>query len=52
MQQYLGYHESNIEEIKSDKKLADDAKDEIIKWEKENIKIGQSMIDKINKKIK
>ena len=52
MQQYLGYHESNIEEIKSDEKLADDAKDEIIKWEKENIKLGQSMIDKINKKIK
>ena len=52
MQQYLGYHESNIEEIKSNEKLADDAKDEIIKWEKENIKLGQSMIDKINKKIK
>ena len=26
--------------------------DEIIKWEKDNIKLGQSMIDKINKKIK
>ena len=48
---YLEYHRNNIEEIEKGD-LADDVKKNIIAWEERNIKVGQQMIAKIDKKLK
>ena len=48
---FLEYHRNNIEEIEKGD-LADDVKKNIIVWEERNIKVGQQMIDKIDKKLK
>ena len=48
---YLEYHRNHIEEMEKGD-LADDIKKNIIIWEERNIKVGQQMIDKIDKKLK
>ena len=48
---YIEYHRNNIEEVKKGD-LADDVKKNIIVWEERNIKVGQQMIAKIDKKLK
>ena len=48
---YIEYHRNNIEELKKGD-LADDIKKNIIVWEERNIKVGQQMIAKIDKKLK
>ena len=48
---YIEYNRNNIEEIKKGD-LADDVKKNIIVWEERNIKVGQQMIAKIDKKLK
>ena len=48
---YLDYHRNHIEEIEKGD-LADDVKKNIIVWEERNIKVGQQMIAKIDKKLK
>ena len=48
---YLEYHRNHIEEIEKGD-LADDVKKNIIIWEERNIKVGQQMIDKIDKKLR
>ncbi len=47
----IEYHKNNMEEIEKGD-LADDVKKNIIVWEERNIKVGQQMIDKIDKKLK
>ena len=49
-QAMLDWHKNNIEEIKNSE-LADDVKENIIQWEHQNISVGESMLDKINKKL-
>ena len=48
----LDWHKNNLEEIKNDTKLAEDLKENVIQWELQNISVGESMLDKIKKKIK
>jgi len=48
----LIWHRNNLEEIKNNKKLAEDLKENVIQWELQNISVGESMLDKIKKKIK
>ena len=48
----LDWHNNNLEEIKNDTKLAADIKESAIQWELQNISVGESMLDKIKKKIK
>jgi len=48
----LDWHKNNLEEIKNDTKLAKDLKESAIQWELQNISVGESMLDKIKKKIK
>ena len=48
----LDWHRNNLEEIKNDTKLAEDLKENVIQWELQNISVGESMLDKIKKKIK
>ena len=48
---HLDYHRNHIEEIEKGD-MADDVKKNIIVWEERNIKVGQQMIDKIDKKLK
>ena len=47
----IEYHRNHIEEIEKGD-LADDVKKNIFVWEEMNIKVGQQMIDKIDKKLK
>ena len=48
----LDWHKNNLEEIKNDTKIAEDLKENVIQWELQNISVGESMLDKIKKKIK
>ena len=48
----LDWHKNNLEEIKKDTKIAEDLKENVIQWELQNISVGESMLDKIKKKIK
>jgi hypothetical protein len=48
----LDWRRNNLEEIKNDTKLAEDLKENVIQWELQNISVGESMLDKIKKKIK
>ena len=48
----LDWHKNNIEEIKNDTKLPEDLKENVIQWELQNIAVGESILDKIKKKIK
>ncbi len=48
----LDWHKNNLEEIKNDTKIAEDLKKNVIQWELQNISVGESMLDKIKKKIK
>ena len=48
----IDWHKNNLEEIKNDTKLAEDLKENVIQWELQNISVGESMLDKIKKKIK
>ena len=48
----LDWHRNNLEEIKKDTKIAEDLKENVIQWELQNISVGESMLDKIKKKIK
>ena len=48
----LDWHKNNLEEIKNDTKIAEDLKENVIQWELQNISVGESILDKIKKKIK
>ena len=48
----LDWHKNNLEEIKNDTKIAEDLKENVNQWELQNISVGESMLDKIKKKIK
>ena len=48
----LDWHRNNLEEIKKDTKIAEDLKENVIQWELQNISVGESILDKIKKKIK
>ena len=48
----LDWHKNNLEEIKKDTKIAEDLKENVIQWELQNISVGESILDKIKKKIK
>jgi len=47
----IEYHKNNKEEIQNNKNLDQDMKDNIIKWENENINIGERMLGKIDQKL-
>ena len=47
----IEYHKNNKEEIQNNKNLDQDEKDKIIKWENENINIGERMLGKIDQKL-
>ena len=48
----LDWHKNNLEEIKNDTKIAEDLKENVIQWELQNISVGESILEKIKKKIK
>ena len=47
----LDWHKNNLDEIKNDTKIAEDLKENVIQWELQNISVGESILDKIKKKI-
>ena len=51
-EEMIDWHKNNLEDIKNDTKLAEDLKENVIQWELQNISVGESMLDKIKKKIK
>ena len=52
LQKYINLHYNNIEEAKNNDRLASDIKKSVIDWEEENIRLGKSMIEKIDNKLK